>query len=589
MKKKKIMSVIAIVIIALAVAACGGVKMDKDTVLLPHYDSISENGDYNHGLYYRNDLDTLAADPSVIYISEGEEKGWFYLYGTSDEIKTCGYQGWRSKDLNNWECVGVVMLPSADSWAQKSYWAPEVVYYKTPEEKAGGKPGKYYMFYSAENAVKTAERGESWKGLGIAVSDSPNGPFKEWTGVNADGRVVGTSDEPIDFTCSEAQGKISAVLQDGWDDLYVIDANPFIDDNGDIYLYFLAHYWTEHGAFDSSRIVGMKMKDIVTPDYSTAAYLTTYGKSSVSAEASDVAFDFENVNEAPFMIKHNDRYYLGYSTSRWFNRNYSVCLAVSDSPLSGFEKLGKNPILEIDTLLWDFMAGTGHHCMVEAEDELFIVYHALTEREIGGKSSKRAVAFDRAFFVYDEQLKMDTIHVNGPTYSVQPLPAAATGYHNIAGDAVVSAENLEKGQTVAGLTDGLFSVSEKQAELDVRFKKGKSVIKLEFTKPVKIRSILVYTGYDYYRRFSEIETLYFENSDGYVYDRNGASAKAAVIKDLKVNPKYMDAKYDDAEFMYSGASATAEFEELAVTSVSIVIDSKTPINVSDIFVNGKIE
>ena len=41
------------------------------------YDDYS----YNKNLYYLNELNFQIADPTVIYVDEGEGKGYFYAYG----------------------------------------------------------------------------------------------------------------------------------------------------------------------------------------------------------------------------------------------------------------------------------------------------------------------------------------------------------------------------------------------------------------------------------------------------------------------------------------------------------------------------
>ena len=75
---------------------------DDDT-----YDDYS----YNKNLYYLNELNFQIADPTVIFVEEGEGAGYFYAYGTSDLIQCHGFQCWRSKDMTNWEYVGVAFEP----------------------------------------------------------------------------------------------------------------------------------------------------------------------------------------------------------------------------------------------------------------------------------------------------------------------------------------------------------------------------------------------------------------------------------------------------------------------------------------------
>ena len=133
MKKKLLALILGVALVMTVMTGC---------VQLPHYDTFSNEGqDYNRNIFYRNDLTFGAADPSVIAITEGDQIGYFYMYCTSDQIGGSGYQAWRSKDLQNWECTGVAYLPEAESWGLSSLWAPEVIYdedYMAPGETEPG-------------------------------------------------------------------------------------------------------------------------------------------------------------------------------------------------------------------------------------------------------------------------------------------------------------------------------------------------------------------------------------------------------------------------------------------------------------------
>ena len=114
---------------------------DAGEFVYTDYPDVAE-ADYNKNLYFFNEANFQVADPSVIYITEGEEAGYFYAYGTSDLIQCHGIQTWRSKDLTNWEYMGVAFEPDfSETWAHNNYWAPEVLYDEEDE--------LYYMFYSA--------------------------------------------------------------------------------------------------------------------------------------------------------------------------------------------------------------------------------------------------------------------------------------------------------------------------------------------------------------------------------------------------------------------------------------------------------
>ncbi|MDE7372776.1 MAG: hypothetical protein K2N18_01805, partial [Clostridia bacterium] len=131
--------------------------------------------DYNHELVYQNDLKTLGADPSAIYVTEGEEAGYYYMYETSDPINDTGYLCYRSKNLNDWECMGVAYNPTLyiengvtySAFATAMYWAPEVIY--------DAEMGLYLMFYNASYLF----HGYRFF-IDVAVSESPRGPFVQY-------------------------------------------------------------------------------------------------------------------------------------------------------------------------------------------------------------------------------------------------------------------------------------------------------------------------------------------------------------------------------------------------------------------------
>jgi len=94
--------------------------------------------------------------------------GKYYMYGTTD--KNCwgdeawGFDAYVSEDLENWDGPYQAFKNTADFWATKNFWAPEV--YKID--------GKYYMFASFFS--KTRMRGTQ-----ILVSDNPLANFKPLT------------------------------------------------------------------------------------------------------------------------------------------------------------------------------------------------------------------------------------------------------------------------------------------------------------------------------------------------------------------------------------------------------------------------
>ena len=104
-------------------------------------------------------IDYSLPDPSII---KGED-GYFYLYATED-IRNLPIH--RSKDLVNWEFVGTAFTDATrpDFEPEGGVWAPDI-------NKIGD---KYVLDYSM-----SVWGGEWTWGIGCAVSDRPEGPFKD--------------------------------------------------------------------------------------------------------------------------------------------------------------------------------------------------------------------------------------------------------------------------------------------------------------------------------------------------------------------------------------------------------------------------
>lgn len=557
---------IAVIVCALmlttvfALSACSGGETK-----LSYYDQLTEGQDYNRSLFYRNDLVVKAADPSVIYINEGEEKGYFYMYATSDEIGASGYQSWRSKDLVNWECKGVAYTPDRNGWGIQNFWAPECIYYKAEGETTG----KYYLFYNAWNDYHP----NKYHAIGLAVSETPYGPFVQYTGKNTDGRNLTIRDPFIDAELfpegSEVKGKP------------FIDVSPFVDSDGTIYLYFTLDI---QGGAASSSIWGMQMKDMYTPIYSSVKQLTRFGFTKVEGGEGITEDDRRRTNEAPFMYKKGDKYYLTYSTSQYFVADYSVGQAVATTPLGDFEKvkaadgghfLTYNGAPGSDEFNYDHMSGTGHHSFVPVGDELFVVYHAFIDRWYGTNGQGRSIAADRVSFINNGT--QDILYVNGPSYSLQPLPAAVSGYKNMAPQAEITATNVKDVGSEAYLKDGIYKNHDFSYIKEFRAN-GTTTITLTFPKAFNARAVMVYNAFNVAESFNTVKSikLYKDKSFGSIYD-------------LGFDPlyKYVNPNDKDDQIMRAGGSAIAEFNDFLTDKVVIEIEKDGTLAISDIVILGK--
>ncbi|HEY5570648.1 MAG TPA: family 43 glycosylhydrolase, partial [Bacteroidales bacterium] len=118
-------------------------------------------------MYENPVLDRTFPDPTIIRGGDG----LFYAYATqgiTPQGTMTNIQVAKSEDLVNWKYVGDA-LPKKPAWASETqnFWAPHVVF----------ADNKYFLYFSAEPNVNTKTGEELGLGLGVAVSDSPEGPF----------------------------------------------------------------------------------------------------------------------------------------------------------------------------------------------------------------------------------------------------------------------------------------------------------------------------------------------------------------------------------------------------------------------------
>lgn len=575
---------------ASALAACGGKKPEPeqgagettgtfsyDTEMLSAAADVS-NG-YNGNLFYVNTLEFQVADPSVIYISEGEDAGWFYAYGTSDDINCHGIQAWRSKDLSHWECTGIAFQPDySQAWAVDNYWAPEVIYDASVK--------LYYMFYNAFNVF---DNQNLW--LSVAVSESPSGPFESPDGVrDANGTVLSQSKPVFDLTANNPAvvAAAEAYAAKNPDAVFnfirtnALDASPFVDPvTNEKYLFFSYYISYTEGSF----IYGMKMKDWFTPDYGTLTCLAfpNYATVELGIEKMSAGRLSEGgVNEGPFMVYHDGSYYLTYSAYGYEDANYQVKQAIADSPLGAFEKISPDDggkVVSTDVANWTHIVSAGHHSFIRMGDETFIAYHTFKDRNSikGG----RALAVDKVVWTTNSD-GTDVMHTNGPSWSVQPLPEAISGYKNIAPSATVTADKTAPDSDVALLTDGLLKYQEFDLAEEYTATQGTSTITLSWDGWRSVRAIMLYNSYDYEQTFVQIDRMDIE------YLQANGEAATVTLTDVPFDWSWNCEM--DYRFMRPGGACIAEFYEMPVRKITVTLQSAADsdaVSIGEIVVLGK--
>lgn len=153
----------------------------------------SNSLDFNVLLSYINPVfKPILADPTFF---KDPKSGKFYAYGTTDYWHTDNKEHLipiiKSDDFVNWSYVqdALTQKPTWKSESSAGVWAPDINFIN----------GKYYLYYSYSTW------GDPDPGIGLAIADSPEGPFTDHGKVFKSSEInVRNSIDPIYF---EENGK----------------------------------------------------------------------------------------------------------------------------------------------------------------------------------------------------------------------------------------------------------------------------------------------------------------------------------------------------------------------------------------------
>ena len=227
-----------------------------------------------------------------------------------------------TKDMKTFTEHSYKMQAKSFAWAKGEAWASQVI----------ERNGKFYWYVTVEH------KDIPGKSIGVAVADSPVGPFKD-----ARGSALVTNDMTTEYT------KI------GWDD---IDPTVFIDDDGQAYL-----IWGN-----------------------TQCYYAKLKENMTELDGPIVPVDLPRFTEAPWIRKRGEWYYLSYASE--FPEK--ICYAMSKSITGPWEYKG----------ILNELAGnsnTNHQAIIEFNDEWYFIYHngAINPHGCG---FRRSVCIDRLYY-----------------------------------------------------------------------------------------------------------------------------------------------------------------------------------------------
>ena len=243
-------------------------------------------------------LDGFTADPAIRVFGDT-----YYVYPTSDKPNwmTTDFSVWSSKDLVDWKNEGMILDVANDlKWANIKAWAPDCI----------ERNGMYYFYFCADGKI------------GVATSDKPTGPFKDALG------------HPL----IEKGGKVTT---------NPIDPYPFIDDDGQAYLYY--------GNGQPAQVVKLN------PDM-------------ISIDGQPVDISLKDFREGIVVFKRAGKYYFMWSIDDARSPNYRVGWGVSKTPNGPV----KTPDKDFIVLQKDGAAvATAHHSVVNVPgtDRWYAAYH----------------------------------------------------------------------------------------------------------------------------------------------------------------------------------------------------------------------
>jgi hypothetical protein len=274
--------------------------------------------------------DTFTADPAAFVY-----KDTVYLYVGHDESpeKNPHYlmNEWlcySSTDMVHWESHGSPLSVKAFAWARADAWAGQVI----------ERNGKFYWYVPMQHATIPG------KAIGVAVSDSPTGPFTD-----ARGSALITNN-------------MTKATNISWDD---IDPTVFIDDDGQAYL-----FWGN-----------------------TKCYYSKLKANMTELDGPIQVVDLPKYTEAPWIHKHKDLYYLSYAYG------FPEKTAYATAPKITGPWTFRGILTEIAG-----NCNTNHQAIIEYKGRSYFIYHNGAMEPSGG-SFRRSVCVDYLYYNPDGTMK----------------------------------------------------------------------------------------------------------------------------------------------------------------------------------------
>ncbi|MBG6233873.1 hypothetical protein IWX76_000428 [Pedobacter sp. CAN_A7] len=314
-----------------------------------------------YSLYAQNPIiqTHYTPDPAPIV-----HNGTVYVY-TGDDVP--GYEfynmtKWRvfsSTDMVNWRDYGSPISLESFEWARDRGWAAQCM----------ERDGKFYWYICAQTTANDMA-------IGVAVSDSPTGPFKDALG------------KPL-------------IITGAWS---TIDPTVHIDDDGQAYM-----YWGNGSLYyvKLNKDMVSYSGDIVEIPQSVKSFGGIRQAKNANENNQQTVQPKDTYIEGPWLFKRSKQYYQMFAGMS--KGAESLSYSVSDSPTGPWKYQGK---IMTDQPTNSF---TNHGGIIDFKGKSYLFYH--TGLLPGGGSYGRATAIEEFKYNADGTIPSITITKEG----VQPV------------------------------------------------------------------------------------------------------------------------------------------------------------------------